>query len=369
MKIGIDARMMGAENTRGIGRYIQELYTTIVQMRPDLEFVVFSKIRNHALVKFDNVKTVIANVNWYGWQEQIRLPKIIQQAKVDLMHFPHWNVSIFYNDPFILTIHDLLLKHKHYSAKASTRCFLSRSLKRIGYELVLNQAIKKARAICVPSDFVAEDVKYFFPKQRNKIIITSEGIVDLGDYSERKFDFKYFLYAGSAYPHKRLDVLVHAWKDLAKIYPEKHLVIVGEIDLFMEKIKELANTLKLERIHFLGSVSDKDLGILYVSADLFIFPSEFEGFGLPPLEALSMGTPVVSTNERPMSDLLGDLGVVYFKSGDKNGMIEAVKAVVDNLESMRNQAKKASVLLRDKNNWKNTATLTLKAYDYAIKNK
>mgnify|MGYP000969619928 CR=1 FL=1 len=358
--------MMGADNTRGIGRYIQELYTAMVQARPDLEFVIFSKTCNHALAKFNNVETVIADVNWYGLNEQIRLPGIISRAKVDLMHFPHWNVPIFYNGPFVLTIHDLLLKHNKNSAKASTKFFALRWLKRIGYKLVLDNAVKNAGAICVPSGFVAEDLEYFFPEQKNKIIVTGEGIPDLSKGAKGAPDFPYFFYAGSAYPHKKLDLLMEAWSELAKLYPEKHLVVAGEVDVFMERVKKQARSLDLERVHFLGSVSDEELGNLYQKADLFIFPSEFEGFGLPPFEALSMGTPVAASHERPMIDLLGDLGVVYFKSGDKDAMIEAVKAVVDNLESMRNQAKNAGQALKEKYSWKNTALLTMKAYDFAI---
>jgi glycosyltransferase involved in cell wall biosynthesis len=366
MRIGIDARMMGANNTRGIGRYIQELYTAMVQARPDLKFVVFSKSCNHALTKYQNVETVIADINWYGWKEQIQFLKIINNVKVDLMHFPHWNVPIFYDGPFVLTIHDLLLKHNKYSAKASTRFFVTRWLKRIGYKLVLDNAVKKAGAICVPTDFTAEDVQYFFPEQKNKLIVTGEGIPDLSKGIESAPDFSYLLYVGSAYPHKRLDLLMEAWSELAKIYPDKHLVVAGEVDVFMERVKKQARSLELERVHFLGSVADAELGNLYQKAELLVFPSEFEGFGLPPFESLSMGTPVVTADARPIVDILLDQGVVYFKSGDKDGMIEAVKAVVDNLESMRNQAKNAGRILQEKYSWKQAALLTMKAYDLAI---
>jgi hypothetical protein len=366
MRIGIDARMMGANNTRGIGRYIQELYAAMVQTRPDLEFVVFAKTCNHALNKYPNVETVIADINWYGFKEQISLLKIFRKAKVDLMHFPHWNVPVFYNGPFVLTIHDLLLKHKKHSAKASTRFFLIRLLKRMGYKMVLDNAIKKASAICVPTNFVAEDLEYYFPEQKQKILVTGEGITKLSIGANEHPHYQYFLYAGSAYPHKRLDLLLQAWNELSKIYPDQHLIVAGEMDIFMERVKKQARFMDLQRVHFLGSVTDEELGCLYQNANVLIFPSEFEGFGLPPFEALSLGTPVVSSDARPMADILGNKGVVYFKSGDKDGMIEAVKAVVDNLESMRNQAKNAGQSLQEKFNWEHAALLTMKAYDFAI---
>jgi glycosyltransferase involved in cell wall biosynthesis len=118
-----------------------------------------------------------------------------------------------------------------------------------------------------------------------------------------------------------------------------------------------------------GKVTDEDLAELYSKATAFVFPSEFEGFGLPPLEALQAGCPVISSDAGPMPEVLGKNGVVYFKSGSQDGIIRAVKAVVDNLELLKQQAELASKELAIKHSWKSAAKLTLQAYSWVLKNK
>jgi len=367
MKICIDARMMGALNTRGIGRYIEELLKALILVAPENDYTIITREANNLLPKSGKVKTVVADVSWYGFKEQYELPRVLKNIDCDLVHFPHWNVPIFYDRPYVITIHDLLLRHRKNSSKASTRFWLTRIIKRMGYRVILSNAIKKAQAICVPTQFVADDIAFYYPAAKHKIIVTGEGISENLKGDGHGLDYPYLLYVGSAYPHKRLDLLVDSWSALQGHYPELNLVIAGEMDIFMKRIKRIVESKGLRRVHFLGRVNDKELATLYSHAQAFVFPSEFEGFGLPPLEALCLGTPVVCSDERPMPEVLGTKGVIYFKSGSKDGMIEAVKAVVDNLESMRNQAKKSGPILMEKYSWKQAAFSTQKAYQLALK--
>jgi glycosyltransferase involved in cell wall biosynthesis len=367
MKIGIDARMMGAGNTRGIGRYIEELLRAMINSHSENEYVLVSRTRDHALKDYSCVETVVADIPWYSWKEQVYLPKILKTLKVDVMHFPHWNVPLSYHQPFVVTIHDLLLRHQKESAKASTKSFLHRGIKRVGYRVVLDHAIRGSSQICVPTQFVADDIAYFYPAQQDKIIITSEGVVALPNEGIVAPDFEYLLYVGSSYPHKRLDLLIEAWKEISQMKPDLHLVIAGETDVFMRRIQTMVDAMSLKRVHFEGRVSDGVLRSLYEGALALIFPSEFEGFGLPPVEALAQGTPVISSDSRPMPEVLGTGGVIYFKSGSRDDMINAVKAVVDNSESMRNQAKNAGVELMEKYTWQKASMRTLESYFLAIK--
>ncbi len=367
MKIGIDARMMGAGNTRGIGRYIEELFCEMINDHPENEYYFVTRSLGHALKDHACVKTIVADIPWYSSKEQMYLPKILNNLDVDVMHFPHWNVPLIYNKPYVVTIHDLLLRHQKNSSKSSTRSLVHRVTKRVGYRAVLSHAIKGAKAISVPTQFVADDVTYFYPSQKNKIVVTGEGVSDLQNDGSNGPDFEYLLYVGSSYPHKRLDLLLEIWKDISEKYPDMHLVIAGETDVFMQRIKTMSESMNLMRVHFEGRVSDGMLRVLYENAKAFVFPSEFEGFGLPPLEALALGTPVISSDSRPMPDVLGTKGVVYFKSGSRDDMINAVKAVVDNSDSMRNQAKIAGDDFREKYTWKNASERTLEAYDLALK--
>jgi len=367
MNIGIDARMMGAGNTRGIGRYIEELFRDMIVNHPENEYFFITRSLDHALKGHECIKTIAADIPWYSIYEQINLPKILNDLDVDVMHFPHWNVPLFYRKPFVVTIHDLLLKHQKESNKTSTRSWLHRKAKRIGYRAVLAHAIRGARKICVPTQYVADDIAFFYPAQKNKIIVTGEGIVELPRDGSIPPEYDYLLYVGSSYPHKRLDLLIGAWDTLLKKYPQLHLVVAGEADVFMDRIRETVRTKNLKRVHFAGRVSDGQLRVLYEGAKALVFPSEFEGFGLPPLEAISLGTPVVCADSRPCPETVGTKGVVYFKSGSEDGMIDAVIAVVDNSESMRNQAKIAAEYLKEKYTWHKASERTLEAYDSAIK--
>lgn len=362
MRIGIDARMMGPNNTRGIGRYIEELVKAMVKGHKDHEYVLFTRNADHPLVDEDCIKTIVADIPWYGWAEQFRWSRIINEERLDLMHFPHWNVPFLCKHTYVLTVHDLLLRHQKDSAKASTRSFVSRMVKRIGYRVVLDTAIRRAGRICVPTQFVADDLAFFYPSAKDKVVVTGEGMTKFLDNGGRAPEYEYLLYVGSAYPHKRLDLLVDAWRTLQSVYPKLNLVIAGEVDVFMQKIQARVEAMNLKRVHFIGKVLDKDLKALYEGASAFVFPSEFEGFGLPPTEALMLGTPVISSDSRPMPEVLGTKGVIYFKSGSIFDMIEAVKAVVDNSKSMRNQAKNAGLELRERYNWKYASELTFKAY-------
>lgn len=367
MRVAIDARMMSPKKTRGIGRYIEELTRAMVLNHSENEYVLITRSADHALKDYACIKTVVADIPWYSVREQVNMPKVLDALDVDLVHFPHWNVPLLYSRPYVLTIHDLLLRHQKHSAKASTRSFLHRSAKRAGYRVVLDTAIRRARRICAPTQFVADDLAFFYPSVKDKILVTSEGVTEMPDHGESSPGYEYLLYVGSSYPHKRLDLLVDAWKILGAMYPELNLVIAGEADVFMQRIEDRVEAMNLKSVHFAGRVSDSELRALYEGARAFVFPTEFEGFGLPPMEALSVGTPVISSDSRPMPEVLGTKGVIYFKTGSRDGMIEAVKAVVDNSKSMRNQAEIGGEELLEKYTWKKAAQLTIEAYQSALK--
>lgn len=376
MKIAIDARMIGPENTRGIGRYIEELTKAMAQAEPRNNYLLVTRHPLPRLTeKFSNIQTMIADVSWYGWREQWALPGILKRIKPDVMHIPHWNVPYMYHGPLVITVHDLLLKHQPVSAHSSQRTWPVRWLKKMGYDLVLANAIKKARVICVPTEFTKNDLMSLYPGTEKKIVVTGEGIDHMRDSGSNQLADKlinrasnavdgpsgYLVYVGSAYPHKRLDLLLEAWKSLSDVYPRLELKIAGEMDQFMTQRRKEAS-FNEQRINFLGQVTDENLKNLYQGALVTVFPSSFEGFGLPPLESLVLGCPVVSSNATSMPEVLGKKGVVYFKNGSKDDMIKAIKAVVDNHGYYHEQAKQAGIESAVKHSWQKAAKKTLEAY-------
>ena len=157
MRIGIDARMLGSYQG-GIGRYIHELIKEYSRAQTAHEFVVFLRKENWDLVEeTPNIKKVLADIHWYGWREQLFLSRIIKKEKVDLMHFPHWNIPLFYKGKFVVTIHDLLLLH-YPTRAASTLGPITYFFKSMAHKIILRHAIYDSEKIIAPSEFTKNDI-------------------------------------------------------------------------------------------------------------------------------------------------------------------------------------------------------------------
>jgi len=290
MRIGIDARFYGPEKQKGLGRYVQELVRGLEEIQTDDQFVIFLRRENWNDYNPQNKKfiKVPADYRWYTFAEQIFFPFLIWKEKIDLMHFPHFNVPVFCPVDFVVTIHDLLLNH-YPTRRASTLGPLMYWIKNRGYHLTIKRAIKKARKIIAISEYTKQDILNTFSIRDeqeeliNKIKVIYEGVSIAKE--EANFDVlqkygiakPYLLYVGNAYPHKNLERLISAFKKLNGL----QLVLVGQLDYFYRRLQGG------DKIIFTDFVSDQDLSGLYQEASLYVFPSLYEGFGLPPLEAMA----------------------------------------------------------------------------------
>ncbi len=371
MRLAIDARMMGAEATRGIGRYIHELVAALLKVAPQNKYILIAKSSDHAFRSHPSVETIVADIPWYGWQEQIEMPGVFKSAKADVVFVPHWNAPLFYNGPLFITIHDLLLRHFPQSAKVSTRNPFTRLIKRLGYRLILTSTLKKARRIFVPTEFVAQDVASFYPSVTSKIKVTGEGMPELKyrvpgteclvfnrstQYAVRDTASPNFLlYIGAAYPHKGLQDLLRAWKTISKKHPNLLLKIAGEMDVFMKTHEKWTKEHSLERVEFLDRVSENELDTLYTQAKALIFPSHFEGFGLPPLEAMAHGCPVIASRLQVLIEVLGQESAIFFEAGSSDGIISAVEQLLVEPEKYGQLTAKAAQELAQRHDWFKTA--------------
>lgn len=378
MRIAIDARMIGAASTRGIGRYIEKLVHAMLEIAPEHEYVLI--VRNswsYEEKRGQHVEQLIADIPWYGLAEQLEMPRVLRSARADIVHIPHWNVPLAYRGPLIITIHDLLLRHEPLSAKASTRNFFSRMLKRFGYRLTLDHAISAAHKILVPTTFVANDVASFYPRAASKLVMSGEGMPEIvvqttDDGSQATSDKRpaadYLLYVGSAYPHKGLADLLAAWKILSRTHPSLSLIIAGEMDIFMRRVQSLAAHQNLPRVVFLGHVMDEELHELYANATAFIYPTHFEGFGLPPLEAIAAGCPVIASDIDPLREVLTSEGARFFRAGDVDAILASVTDVIHHHAILRQRLPELAKRLAVRHDWKKVAMHTLAAYHAAHTN-
>ena len=336
MKIGIDCRMIGSKNA-GMGRYIEQLVKNILEIDTNNQYCLFVKDRADPVLNKikdkSNIKLITANIPWYSFAEQFRFKKIINKQKLDLMHFPHFNVPYFFRGNFVVTIHDLIMYH-FSRAEATTLGPIRFWLKDMAHRILLHQVVKRATYIISTSYFSRQDLINVLLVDPKKIIVTYQAPFVENNKNNLDFDFAKFnikkdfvLYVGNAYPHKNLEKLLLVWDILEKKYNiEKQLVLVGRENYFYERLKK--NKLAQKKsIIFTGYIEDKYLPSIYSNASLYVFPSLYEGFGLPPLEAQVFSVPVVSSNSSCLPEILGE-GALYFDPDSADNMANVINTAL-----------------------------------------
>jgi glycosyltransferase involved in cell wall biosynthesis len=408
-RIGIDARFYGPLG-KGLGRYTQEIVDRIIATDQTNEYVIFLGPDNFNELQTSSprVKKVLITVRWYTLAEQFLMPYYIWKEKLDLVHFPHFNVPIFLPIKFIVTIHDLILT-KFPTARATTLGPIKYKLKNLLYKIVIWSAVRRSKKIITVSEFTKKDIINYFKADPKKIIVTYEGVADFGnqkttsrelvfdrggeqgsrtpsqslrtvrassgsvstgallssDRRKYKIHKPYLLYVGSAYPHKNLEGLIKIWPEVLK-NNKVQLVLVGKEDYFYHRVKNYARELGLwfedknSPIIFAGYVSDEELKILYEQATAYIFPSKYEGFGLPPLEAMAHGCPVITSDKASMPEILGD-AALYFNPEDEADMIKKINLILND-KKLREDLKKRGLEQVKKYNWEECAWETAEVY-------
>lgn len=375
-RIGIDARMYGPLG-KGLGRYTQEIVDNIIKIDAENEYVVFLSKDNFDEFQADNkrVKKVETDIRWYTLAEQIRMPFYIWREKLDLIHFPHFNVPVLTPTKFVVTVHDLILT-KFPTVRASTLSPWLYKIKNLAYRMVIKTAVKRAKKIIAVSEFTKQDIVKQFRVKPEKIEVTYEGVANLAKGRDSLFvsklddndtllsyniDKNFLLYVGNAYPHKNLEGLVEAFADLHNQNNDISLVLVGKEDYFYKRLKDIIKEKYPDLpIVFPGYVPDEKLEIFYQKALAYVFPSFYEGFGLPPLEAMAKGCPVVSSNRSSMPEVLGD-AAVYFDPDNKEQMAKRIKEVIRDSELRRKMVKKGKQQVK-KYSWWECARETLEIY-------
>jgi len=323
MKIGIDARLYGAQKNRGLGRYLEKLLTHLQTIDTVNDYVIFLQPDNFADVKItaNNFHKVKVNIPWYTWREQTVWPWILRSYKFDLFHFPHFNVPFFYCRAYVVTIHDLIMTH-YTGDRSTTKNKIIYQIKiKIARHLV-RLAARRAEAIFCPSEFTKQDIVQKLEIVPDKCVVTYEA-VDKMNFSSSGNNFvsrPYFLYVGAAYPHKNLETMINGFLEFNQT-KKYDLVLAGRFDYFYKKLKE--KNKNQPEIIFLGEVSDNRLAILYQHAQGFIFPSLVEGFGLPPLEAMSQGCVVIASRASCLPEVLGE-AVLYFSPDNSSQLADCL---------------------------------------------
>lgn len=341
MKIGIDCRMFSS-NFTGIGRYTHELVKELIKINDKNNFnnsiTLFFNDPEYSKYKpqSPNVKKILVNAKHYSFAEQTRFLRILLKEELDIMYFPHFNIPIFYRRPYIVTIHDLTLSF--FPGHKMTKFY-----HRIAYHIAIKNAVKKAKCIIAVSKNTKKDLVKHLKVPSEKIKVVYNGISDkfkiikntsclsptLKKYNITK---KFLLYTGVWRNHKNLPRLIEAFKIIKnKFNLPLQLVITGKPDPSYPEVKSSAYNSNVKNdIIFTGLISEKELINLYNAADIYVFPSLYEGFGFPPLEAMKCGTPVATSFASSIPEICGEENAVFFDPYDVKDMANKITSLYKN---------------------------------------
>ncbi len=299
MRIGVDVRML---KSSGIGKVIENILIRMIPMKSEWEFYLLGKSKEIKDILFeskDNVHIVECDCPIYSIREQLILPFKIP-AHLDVFWSPHYNVPILYRGKLIVTIHDL--------AHLALKEYRSSLPKLIYANILLRVASYKSKKIVCVSEFTKKELLKFIPEvNSNKISVIYNG-VDVKWRNIRKIrsphDNSYYIFVGNVKPHKNLHRLLEAFKRVAKNI-KQDLIIVGKKDGFITGDNNIKEDIRgyEDRIFFTGYISDELLMQYVAYSDALIFPSVYEGFGLPPLEALAAGKRIIVSNVASMPEV------------------------------------------------------------------
>ncbi len=277
----------------------------------------------------------------------------LQARKFDILISPTTHGSFFLNNQ-VITIHDLLsLRFQNISTH-----------QRFYFKYLLPVLIHRAKLIIAVSENTKKDILHFFKCPESKIKVIYNGYDDdtyypvnenrLAIYQEYGFR-NYLLAVGPTYPHKNFELLINSYNDLNAAIKKKHpLIIAGGKDAYINVLKQHVLKLGLEHhIFFIGYVPVTLMPSLYREAHAFIFPSLYEGFGIPLLEAMASGCPVIASNTSSMPEVCGE-AVLYFDPLDQTSLTKTMQEIILN-DAVRNQLMAKGILQAKKFSWKKMA--------------
>lgn len=358
MHVVIDARESGTST----GRYVDKLIEHMHALQPKHRITLITKPHRVAFLQdlAPNFSVAQTAVKEFGLGEQITFKQQIERLKPDLVHFAMVQQPVLYRGRVVTTMHDLTTARFRNPAKNSFVFWIKQRV----YIWANRRVARKSLAIFTPSEFVKKDVAAFCCVSPEKIVVTleaAEPITDTAVPIAALEGEQFIMYTGRPTPHKNLERLISAHAQLRLSHPELLLVLVGKKDANYERHAENVRREGLEGVVFTGFVQDGELRWLYENCTAYVFPSLSEGFGLPGLEAMAHGAPVVSSNATCLPEIYGD-AAEYFDPHDVADMAAKISGVVDDT-AKRSSLIQAGHRRVSKFSWDRMALQTLDQYE------
>ena len=367
MKIGIDIRDCTKEKT-GKGWYAYNIIVELLKLDKKNQYVLFSNSEHNYLKEVtDGKKVNFIFVEGKGWKWHLNVIKKIKEAKLDIFFAPSSYIIPAFapqNIKIVITIHDLVafLLPKAHNAKA---ILIERA--------TLKKALKKASAVFAVSQNTKKDILERFKYPAGKIHITEcapSGFYKKSANEEEvketlkkhKIPEKFILAVGTLEPRKNFGTLIKAFVNIKRRFPDYKLVIAGKKGWKFKHIEEAVKKYKLEDdVIFSGYLKDGELKCLYTAAKVFAFPSLYEGFGIPPLEAMSCGCPVVSSNIASLPGVIEEAGLLIDPRNSYK-MADAIMSFLED-EDFRQKFIERGKAQAAKDSWKESAQKVLEVFE------
>jgi glycosyltransferase involved in cell wall biosynthesis len=346
MRIGIDARFLTHPQPGGFKTYTENLVAALADLDRENEYFLYVDRTPGALDRIPtqaNFHTSVISgtlpIVGFPWREQIQLPRQVDADRINLFHSPCLTSPLHLSCPTVTTVHDMIWAFPERFSQPGTWSIKRKFMEWYNY-FVPAHATKRASAIITVSHAARDSIIEHLPFPREKIHVAWEAVgpsfhqisdIQCLDIVRHKYDLhsKFILAIGSADPRKNISTLVHAYSLLPKnVQEEYRLAVVWAHSLLADGSSRQVNGLGLAgKVQFLEDVTNEDLGLLYNAASLFVFPSLYEGFGLPLLEAMACGAPVVAANTSSIPEVAGD-AALFFEAKDAQGMAETIAYVL-----------------------------------------
>ncbi len=350
-RIGIDVRM--AKHS-GIGRYIRGFTSHLNFTYPNHQYFFIGRTEFQKPY-YSNKNFVALDAPIYSLSEQALLP--LKAKSCDGLHIPHYNIPIFWHKKLIVTIHDLI--HLEFAQDLNPAA-------QVYSRMMLPLAIQKADAIVCVSHKTKLDLIEKLKAPEHKITVIHHG-VDPVFYTERKkTGGTYFLYVGLIKSHKNLGILIKALIQLRKKSKlDLKLRIVGKPDLKQKIVQEWLNIISNEpSIALTTDVNDEELHRLYANAAALVFPSLYEGFGFPILEAMASQTPIIAAQASSLPEVAGN-AALYFDPHSESELVSCMEKILGD-STIRDQLVQNGTERVKQFTWKKAVSQLERVYESVI---
>ncbi len=361
-RIAIDAR----ELRTSTGRYVERLIHYLQQIDKTNDYTVLLKPKDFDGWQpiGDNFNKVVCEYKEFTLGEQLGFFRQLRGLRADLVHFPMAQQPVLYRGKTVTSIMDLTTARFRNPSKNPVIF----SFKQLIYKWLVKRIARKSKKIIAISEFVKNDIAEYAQVSKDKITVTYLAADKINEPSQpltRLVDKQFIMYVGRPQPHKNLRRLIDAFAIIQKNHPNLYLVLAGKKDVLYLQHERYVKKKGLKNVYFTGFVSEGQLRWLYENTAAYIFPSLSEGFGLPGLEAMVHGAPVVSSNATCLPEIYGG-AAVYFDPLDVNDMAVKIDEVLDD-KKMRQKLIEAGKKQAGKYSWQRMAEQTLQVYKDALK--